>query len=315
MLNTPVLFLVFNRPDTTRQVFAQIREAKPRQLFVAADGPRMDKEGEKEKCELVRQIATQVDWECEVKTLFREQNLGCGIAVSEAITWFFNNVEQGIILEDDTLPDLSFFRFCEELLDYYADNEQVMHISGSNFQFGRIRDNSSYYFSAYPPIWGWATWKRAWQRYYFNLSEISNIELAHIFQNYHFPQKEINYWQQIYTIMTGVNRTDTWDLQWVFSIWANAGIAINSQINLVSNIGFGEDATHTIQVDSKVSNLRAFTINKISHPKVIKINHKADRFTFNHHVQPSRKWASYIRHKVMPILIPSFIKEILKKYS
>ena len=144
MLNTPILFLVFNRPDTTQRVFAQIRKIQPKQLFIAADGARKGKEGEQERVAQVRKLILEgIDWDCEVKTLFRDENLGCGKAVSEGITWFFKNVEQGIILEDDTLPDLSFFPFCEELLERYKDDERVAMISGY-CKFGKYKSPYSY---------------------------------------------------------------------------------------------------------------------------------------------------------------------------
>ena len=163
-LTTPVLFLVFNRPDTTEKVFEAIRQAKPQKLFVAADGPRGNRLGEKEKCEQVRKIATTVDWDCEVKTLFREKNLGCKFAVSSAIDWFFKNVEEGIVLEDDCLPSQSFFWFCQELLERYRNDERVMLIGGNNRGVDFLK-NHSYFFSKYVQIWGWATWRRSWEKY------------------------------------------------------------------------------------------------------------------------------------------------------
>ena len=163
--NTPILFLIFNRPDTTFKVFEEIRKIKPAKLYIAADGPRPNVIGEEEKCTASRNIIKQVDWDCDVKTLFREKNLGCKIAVSSAISWFFENVEEGIILEDDTFPTQSFFWFCQELLDFYRNDSRIMHISGNNFQLGKIRGEGSYYFSKYNHIWGWATWKRAWRFY------------------------------------------------------------------------------------------------------------------------------------------------------
>jgi len=158
-LKTPVLFLIFKRLDTTKQVFEQIKKAKPPRLYIAADGPRDYVEGEAEKVKAAREyVLSNIDWNCEVKTLFREKNLGCGKAVSEAITWFFENEEQGIILEDDTVPSQSFFWFCEELLNRYKDEKKVWHIGGTNFQDGIIRGNGDYYFSALNHIWGWASW-------------------------------------------------------------------------------------------------------------------------------------------------------------
>jgi hypothetical protein len=314
MLNTPVLLLIFNRLDTTQQVFAKIREAQPRQLFIGSDGARAGKEGEAEKVQAVRRyILDRVDWECEVKTLFREQNLGCGVAPAEAITWFFDHVEQGIILEDDCLPDASFFTFCEELLNYYKDNERIMHIAGSNFQMGRKRSEYSYFYSVYAPAWGWATWRRAWQKYDFSLSKTTIPALQNTFQKLNFPHKEIAYWLKSYTEVEGGKRKDIWDLQWAFTIWIFEGLAISPQVNLITNIGFREDATHTTQTDSLVANLQKESLITINHPLKIAINTEADRFTFNHHVNPPVSWYSYFRHQIIPRLVPVFIKKIVRK--
>lgn len=156
-LKTAVLFLVFNRPETTKTVFEAIRKAKPKRLYIAADGPRKHREGENEKVSSVRQIVTYVDWPCDVKTLFRDENLGCKSAVSGAITWFFNHEEEGIILEDDCLPHPDFFPFCESLLKRYANDERIWVITGNNFQNGIQRGEASYYFSRYNHVWGWAS--------------------------------------------------------------------------------------------------------------------------------------------------------------
>ena len=162
---SPILFLIFNRPETTKKVFSAIKEVQPPRLYIAADGPRSEQPDEADHCELARTIATKVDWDCEVKTLFRDQNLGIRIAVSQAIDWFFEQEPEGIILEDDCLPDQSFFWFCKELLEKYRNDTRIMHIGGTNFQFGKNRTNYSYYFSRYAHIWGWASWRRAWEYY------------------------------------------------------------------------------------------------------------------------------------------------------
>ena len=156
-----VLFIIFNRPETTQRVFDAIRLAKPTRLYIAADGPRENKTGEKELCEQARKIAQNVDWDCEVKTLFQKENLGCGKAVSHAISWFFENEDMGIILEDDCLPHQSFFKYCEELLEKYKNNDRIGIISGNNFQKKRKIGSFSYYFSDIVNIWGWATWARS----------------------------------------------------------------------------------------------------------------------------------------------------------
>lgn len=242
-LKTAVLFLTFNRPDTTKQVFEAIRQAKPPRLYVAADGPRADKAGEAEKCEEVRQIAAQVDWDCEVQTLFREENLGCKYAVSGAITWFFENEEQGIILEDDCLPSQSFFWFCEELLERYKNDKRIMMVSGYN-NAQSFQQKSHYFFSNIGGIWGWASWRRAWDCY-----EVEPVRLASLYEC-DFYKLEFLLGQSIYkkrkehfySLLQGLN---TWDYQWSFARHFNSGLSCVSSSSLVENIGFGEDATHT----------------------------------------------------------------------
>lgn len=283
MLKTPVLFLIFNRLDTTRQVFEKIREAQPAQLFIGADGPRPEKIGEAAKVAAVRKyVLDNIDWDCEVKTLFREENLGCGRAVSQAITWFFEHVEQGIILEDDTLPDLSFFGFCEELLHHYKEDERLMHITGANFLNGCLSFKESYYFSKYPTIWGWATWRNRWEKYVFNLTEINLKQLKEESGLYNFSKSEFLFWSGT---LKNLKNVDTWDYQWILTIWLNQGISATSSVNLISNIGFGEDATHTFQTGSKVANLKTKKITKIIHPTTMDINYQADRFAFSINVQ------------------------------
>jgi GT2 family glycosyltransferase len=164
-LETAILILLFNRPETTIRVFDKISQIKPQRLYIASDGPRKNFDGEKEKVKKVREIATRVDWPCEVKTLFRNENLGCKKGVSSAITWFFEQEEQGIILEDDCVPNLDFFTFCESLLDRYAEDERVSVITGNNFQNNKWRGDASYYFSKYNHCWGWASWRRSWKDY------------------------------------------------------------------------------------------------------------------------------------------------------
>ena len=176
MIDTPLLFIIFNRPDVTLRVFNELKKQKPKYLFIAADGPRAGFEDDIDKCKRVREVVlNEIDWDCEVKTLFRDLNLGCGHAVSGAIDWFFENVEKGIILEDDCLPNKSFFYFCENLLESYKENDEVFAISGANFQDKKI-GKASYFFSKYLYVWGWATWRRAWENYDFDLSGLENFK-------------------------------------------------------------------------------------------------------------------------------------------
>lgn len=243
---TPVLFLVFNRPDLAARVFARIREARPSRLFIAADGPRPDHPDDGPACRETRLLAAQVDWPCEVKTLFRETNLGCRRAVESAITWFFEQVEAGIILEDDCLPDLSFFPFCAELLERYRDDEQVMSISGDCFQLRGSEWGASYSFSIYHHIWGWATWRRAWRHYNSALDSnpclFDRAWLAALLES----EPATRYWSHIIA-RYHEGHIDTWDLPWNFSCWIRRGLCVAPAANLVENIGFDLRATHTKQ--------------------------------------------------------------------
>lgn len=239
--NTPILFLIFNRPEITRNTFKKIRELAPTQLFIAADGPRPDRAGEELLCQQTRSIIQEIDWPCTVTTLFREDNLGCGKAVSQAISWFFQHVEQGIILEDDCVPDNSFFRFCATLLERYQHDERVMMISGTNFLFNKITSSESYFFSRCYPIWGWATWRRAWQQYDFEIKDWSPDDASFLHQAYANKTARAHWHENFEKIRMGT--IDTWDIQWAYACLKNNGYALIPYTNLVSNVGlFGAHA-------------------------------------------------------------------------
>lgn len=274
-LTTPVLFLIFNRPDKTQKVFNAIRQAKPKQLFIAADGPRPDREGEIEKYQKARQIATSVDWDCEVKTLFRDKNLGCKIAVSSAIDWFFKNVEEGIILEDDCLPSQSFFWFCQELLKYYRNDTRIMQISGNNFQFGRIRGEGSYYFSKYAHVWGWATWRRAWKHYDVHMKNFEEFKRDNKIINIFKRKQQQKYWIRVFQLVYD-GKINTWDYIWVFICFINGGLCIMPNKNMVSNIGFSREALHTKDENSILSKVKTEEITEIIHPEFVLVDQEAD---------------------------------------
>lgn len=276
-LNTAVLFLIFNRLDTTKRVFEAIRQAKPSKLYIAADGARNNKEGESEKVKAVRDfIINNIDWQCEIKTLFREKNLGCKYAVSSAITWFFENESMGIILEDDCLPVQSYFWYCQELLERYKEDERIWHLGGTNFQNGIRRGEADYYYSKYNHVWGWASWSSRWKFYDVKLNNIKNTEfLNSTFKNTIVQQ----YWQDLFKTVKD-DKIDTWDYQWVFTVWANNGLAIIPNVNMISNIGFGLDATHT-KGKNQVIKTQELAVRK--HPSQIITNSEADDYTFKHH--------------------------------
>lgn len=280
MLNTPVLFIVFNRPETTVQVFEAIRKARPKQLFVAADGPRAGKEGEKERCEEARRIATNVDWDCELKTLFREENIGCGRGPAEAITWFFEQVEQGIILEDDCLPAQSFFKFSEELLNRYSNDQVVQMIAGANLLEDWDSCKDSYLFSTKGGMWGWSTWRRAWNKFDYFVGPLRKERIQKLFfQNISNPGERKVYFD---ALMQAVNNPETitfWDYQWVFSRLYNGQITIVPKINMIKNIGFGENATHTYDKESRLAKLRIDDIEfPLAHPEGFIIDREYDEF-------------------------------------
>lgn len=278
-LTTPVAFIIFNRPDTTERVFAEIAKAKPLKLLVVGDGPRANRLGEAEKVAATRAIFKRVDWNCEVLTNFSEVNLGCKRRVSSGIDWVFQQVEEAIILEDDCLPDPTFFRFCQELLERYRHDQRIGMISGDNFQFGHRRNDDSYYFSKYVHIWGWATWRDRWVNSYdVTMSRWPRIRdeawLADMVGN----GREAVFWHKVFARVHR-GEIDTWDYQWVFANWVEGRMTILPSVNMISNIGFDANATHTTG-DSELANLPTYPISfPLKHPPGIFKNVQADRFS------------------------------------
>jgi hypothetical protein len=300
-LNTPVIFLIFNRPDTTQIVFNEIRKAQPAQLFIAADGPRDGRPDDIETCQKTREIIQQVDWDCEVFTLFRDKNLGCRLAVSSAIDWFFSQVDEGIILEDDCVPDQSFFSFCQELLERYRDDERIMMISGNNYLEGKRRTEFSYYFSKTPYLWGWASWKRAWHYYDVEMKFWPMIRDGDWLMDIFNDQNTVRYWNRILED-TYNNKIDTWDHQWGFSCWIQGVMCIMPNANLVSNIGFGQEATHTSDGNSPFANMPIVPMQfPLIDPPFIIRDCKADDLTQKtQYIR--KKWIRKIRYTFMHML-------------
>lgn len=257
--NTPILIILFNRPYLTIKLLDRLKLIKPSKLYIAADGPRENKVGEAQLCEETRKLINIIDWDCDVKTLFREKNIGCGLGVSSAISWMFEFEEYGIILEDDCLPDLSFFPYCEELLIRFKDDKEVFQISGTNLQNGQKRGEGSYYFSYYSGIWGWATWRRSWNYFthkFEDLDETFNSgQLDKIFQS----QSEKLFWYRKFKESENLSHT-IWDNHWLYSVWKNNGIGIAPNINLIINLGFLNSGTHVFLKDSKREQQRTYTM-------------------------------------------------------
>jgi len=247
--NTPVVLIAFNRPELTRVVFERIASVRPKRLLVVADGPRPSRAGEAELCRRVRDIATNVTWPCQVQTCFSEINLGCKRRVISGLNWVFDNVEEAIVLEDDVLPDISFFRFCDELLVRYRGDSRISMISAFNVVETEVPNDWSYYYSKLTHIWGWATWRDSWRRYDENLARWPEIKRAGL-MNSLFPNgKQRQFWTSIFDRMHSGTGPDTWDFQWAYTNLMSHTLSIVPRVNLVRNIGFGPDATHTKDPD------------------------------------------------------------------
>ncbi|CAD6491928.1 MAG: hypothetical protein EMLJLAPB_00186 [Candidatus Argoarchaeum ethanivorans] len=279
-LKTTVAFIIFNRPDTTKRVFAEIAKARPPKLLVIADGPRADHLDDAEKCAAVRAIINGVDWDCEVLANYSDVNLGCKRRVSSGLDWVFDTVDEAIILEDDCLPHPTFFRFCEEMLEKYRDDKRIAMISGDNFQFGRKRTEYSYYFSRYPHIWGWASWRRAWDNYDVEMKIWPEIRDGGWLDDLLGVKKSVWYWKNRFE-NAYQGKIDTWDYQWTFACWMQNALTVIPTVNLVSNIGFDMKAVHT-NVKNTFSEMEIEPIVfPISHPPYILRDSVADHVTEN----------------------------------
>jgi hypothetical protein len=243
-VQTPVLFVIFNRPEITGATFGEIAKARPKKLFIVADGPRPDRPGEAERCEAARQVVKKIDWDCELVTDFSPVNLGSRDRVTSGITLAFKTTEELIILEDDCSPDPTFFQFCDEMLARYRPDKTVMSVGGTCFLGADDVPPESYFFSSIPLIWGWATWRRAWNEYDVSMSHWKELRTSAYFKGI-VPSfvGRLHYRMHMDRVARG--SPDIWDFQWLYSIWNASGLAITPTRNLVRNVGFGEHATHT----------------------------------------------------------------------
>jgi hypothetical protein len=285
-VTTAVALLIFNRPDTTARVFEAIAKAKPSKLLVVADGPRPDRLGEADKCAQTRAIINNVDWDCEVITNYSPINLGCKKRVASGLDWMFEQVEEAIILEDDCLPEHSFFRFCDEMLERYRLNERVGMVSGGNLQFGQSRGIASYYFSRYTHIWGWATWRRAWKHYDRDMALWPSFRDEGWLDRVFASQGEREYWKNSFQWVYD-GKLDTWDCSWTFAAITHGMLQVVPNVNLISNIGFGPEATHTHVVGIHANMPIQPIVFPMEHPKFVLVDEEADRYISNNQIAPS----------------------------
>ena len=244
-LETAVVFLVFNRPALTRAVFERIAQVRPKRLLVVADGPRMERPEEERLCEEVRRIATAVDWDCRVQTNFAPTNLGCRRRVISGLDWAFEQVDEAIILEDDILPDLTFFPFCEEMLERFRGDDRIAMITGFNITADQAQAPYSYYFSQLTHIWGWATWREAWKHYDERLSSWPELRQSGMLRDFFSKRTAVRYWTSVLEGMFQGTGPNTWDYQWMYTNLMRGSLSVSPQVNLVQNLGFGSDATHS----------------------------------------------------------------------
>lgn len=306
-MRSAVLFLIFNRPDTTQVVFEEIRKAKPPRLYVAADGPRDSREGEVEVCRETRSIVDSIDWACDVKTLFRETNLGCRAAVSCAIDWFFENEEEGIVLEDDIVPAPEFFEYCDFMLDRYRDQHKVMMVAGFN-PLGAGVESSECFFSQNPTIWGWATWRSRWKLYDVTMSDWSSRAFMQSMKA-KLPIYVREYFLDAYR-KTKEGLLNTWDYQWTWRIQQGDGLVVKPVANLITNIGV--TGTHSGAVDKNhYVPWGKLVVSEIRLPELQEVDHQKDAAWYKYAFdgQKTRLLMRYIFRKLELLAILRWIRK------
>ncbi len=292
-MDTPVLLIAWRRPHTLRQVINAMRPVAPTRLFVACDGPNPNRPGEAEKVAATRDLIEQeIDWPCQIERLYSDVNQGCSIGPIRAISWFFDQVEEGIILEDDCVPHPDFFSYCQTLLERYRFDTRVWCVSGNNFQKGQWRGDGSYYFGRIPLIWGWATWSRCWQHYDRDLGNWPLFRDSGFLNTVFDDPVERSYWRNIWQRTYEKKVLITWwDYQWTFACVVNGGLTALPNRNLVRNVGFGDDATHT--TGKGVDTTIGYGIDPHLHPSFLLRDSAADSYTFNQHF--GGKWLRFPR--------------------
>lgn len=308
-MDIPILILAWRRPDTLRQLTNAIRLVAPTRLFVACDGPNLECAGEVEKVAATRQVIEQeIDWPCQVELLYSEVNQGCRLGVSRAVNWFFEHVEEGIILEDDCIPNPDFFVFCSALLERYRLDMRVWCISGNNFQDGIWSGDGDYFFGQIPMCWGWATWRSRWEHYDSDLKKWPLSKKYSLMKTLMPDAVMRSYWTNIWERLWVSNQPDSWAYRWVFTCVFERGLTVLPKVNLVENVGFGVDATHTISMKLTRPALPLHSLS-LSHPSYIASLPANDAFIFNHYF--GGKWKRFPLN-ILKILL-SFPRKVLRE--
>ena len=316
-MNTPILLITFNRPDHVRRVLTEILKQNPSSLYICQDGARENNDIDHIKCQEVRDVINELtsayrinNKDFHLHTLYQTKNLGCGPGPAAGITWFFDHVEMGIVMEDDCLPHADFFVYCEELLERYKDNERISFIGGCNYSFA-ISTNASYSFmGGHHQTWGWASWKRTWKQFEYYLKEWDDDQFEKVVKNYYKDNRQRTYWKKIFSMVKKDRLKDScWDYQLYFSCWKMCQLAICPSVNLVSNVGFGKDATHTNSENNDMLNLKTSTILPLVHPKNIVYDRSLDDYMMKKYIIPYEYgWSGFKR---IPYHINAYIKKLL----
>jgi hypothetical protein len=273
-----VLIIIFNRPQFVKKLIGILSQVQPSTIYVVADGPR---EGEIEditNCFNARNEIDKIDWKCQIKKKYSDKNLGCGINPSDGITWALNQSDEIIILEDDCMPSIDFFRYCDELLDFYRKNQRVMMISGNNHTLGKFDFKYSYEFSHHTQTYGWATWSSAWNKYDFNIAKWAEVRELGWLEDLTGSRNAAKYWFKIFDMCYKNELPSAWDYQWTFCCWINRGVNIIPKENLVTNVGFTVDGTHEVDPEHPISEVPIKPLNfPLAHNPLLKNNLKLNK--------------------------------------
>ena len=278
---TSIAIIIFNRPVHTKKVFDQIAKIKPKKLFIISDGPRKNNKNDLLLIERTRSIFNSINWNCKVYKNYSQINLGCKYRPASGIDWVFEHTEEAIILEDDCYPDLSFFKYCEQLLKYYRNDLRVGMIAGSNLHPGCFNSKDSYFFSKHTFCWGWATWKDRWENTFdIDLKKWPSIRKTSFFEVVHGSKSAAKAWITGFDLLYK-NKIDAWDYQWLFANWLEGRVTVVPKVNLVSNIGFSDNATHTFNSKSPLANLKVEPmLFPLRHPGYVYVNYQADNYLY-----------------------------------